>query len=212
MIPLLLKIKREQHKNIARAQDIIIETIYKFFDKAVLHGGTAIWRCYKSNRFSEDIDMYINRDLDKIELFFKELEKIGFLIEKKKIGENSIYSSLRFNNCNVRFEALFKKSESQLADYETIDGNYITIYSLNPENLIKEKVDTYLKRRKIRDLYDIFFLLRYVKNKNEININLKKLLNKFETPADENDLKILIFEGLVPKTDKMVEYIKYHSN
>ncbi|MEM1546291.1 MAG: nucleotidyl transferase AbiEii/AbiGii toxin family protein [Candidatus Methanomethylicia archaeon] len=33
--------------------------IYNSFPEAVIHGGTAIWRCYGSNRFSEDVDVYL---------------------------------------------------------------------------------------------------------------------------------------------------------
>ena len=75
MIPINLKLKRKMHKDIAYAQDLIVEEIYNFFPKAVIHGGTAIWRCYNGNRFSEDIDVYIKKDREKIEEFFKTLEK-----------------------------------------------------------------------------------------------------------------------------------------
>ena len=204
MIPLILRLKKLQHKDIARAQDIIIEELYKIIDNAVLHGGTAIWRCYQGNRFSEDIDMYVP-DSEKINIFFKNLEKRGFIIEKKKITENSLYSNLKFERVYVRFEALFKKVKYVLRDYETIDGNFITVSTLTQEELIKEKINAYLNRKKIRDLYDIFFLLRYVQKIAE----LKKLIKEFENPIDEKELKIIIFEGTVPNSKKMLEYIKY---
>ena len=57
-IPLALRIKKAQHKEIAEAQDIVVEELYRIFSKAVFHGGTSIWRCYNGNRFSEDIDVY----------------------------------------------------------------------------------------------------------------------------------------------------------
>ena len=44
---------------------MIVETLYEIFDNAVLHGGTSIWRCYKGNRISEEVDVYLNRDLKK---------------------------------------------------------------------------------------------------------------------------------------------------
>ena len=204
MIPLLLRLRKMQHKDIARAQDIIIEELYKIIDNAVLHGGTAIWRCYQGNRFSEDIDMYLP-DNEKINIFFENLEKRGFIIEKKKITENSLYSNLKFERVYVRFEALFKKVKSVLRDYETIDGNFITVSTLTQEELIKEKINAYLNRKKIRDLYDIFFLLRYVQKIAE----LKKLIKEFKNPIDEKELKIIIFEGIVPDSKKMIEYIKY---
>ena len=57
-IPLILKLKKQNHKELAEAQDIMIENIFDV-DDAVLHGGTAIWRCYKGKRFSEDIDITV---------------------------------------------------------------------------------------------------------------------------------------------------------
>lgn len=44
-----LRIKRMRHKEIAGAQDLIIEELYNKFNKAVFHGGTAIWRCCQGN-------------------------------------------------------------------------------------------------------------------------------------------------------------------
>ena len=208
MIPLILKLKKESHKQVAKAQDIIVETLYEIFDDAVIHGGTAIWKCYKGNRFSEDIDVYISKNIEKINQFFDQLEKKGFLIEKKKISENSIYSSLKFNNTLVRFEAIFKKYKGILKEYETAESNFITIYTLTPEEFVYEKVSAYLKRRKIRDLYDVFFLLRYIQNKNEIKESINNLVKNYEKPLDESDLKILILEGIIPSSDKMIEYIK----
>ncbi|MEK6938203.1 MAG: nucleotidyl transferase AbiEii/AbiGii toxin family protein [Nanoarchaeota archaeon] len=208
MIPIILKIKRTIHKEIAKAQDLVIAALYEVFDDAVLHGGTAIWRCYQGNRFSEDIDAYLLKDKDKINRFFEHLQKKGFVIEKKKVGENSIYSNLKFNHTEVRFEALFKKANGSLRDYETAEGNYITVYTLTAEELIDEKVSTYLKRLKIRDLYDIFFLLKYVQNKEKIVPRLKELIDKFKPPIDEKDLQVIILEGLVPDYKKMLLYIK----
>ena len=51
-IPLQVKLKRETHRRIASAQDLIVQEVYAVFERAVLHGGTAIWRCYNGKRFS----------------------------------------------------------------------------------------------------------------------------------------------------------------
>lgn len=209
MIPLILRLKKEIHKEIARAQDIIIQEMADVFDYAVLHGGTAIWRCYRGNRFSEDIDVYLKKDIEHINLFFKNLEQKGFIIIKKRIKENILFSSLQFNKTVVRFEALFKKVDGSLKEYETSEGNLITVYTLMPEEIINEKIDTYLKRYKVRDLYDIFFLLRYVSDKNKIKNKILTLINGFRKPIDEKELKVLILDGIVPTTDKMLEYIKH---
>lgn len=209
MMPLILKLRKQMHKNIAKAQDLIVKELYSVFNKAVLHGGTAIWRCYKGSRFSEDVDVYIPRDIKKIDAFFSRLEKAGFVIKKKKIKQNSFYSTLLFNRTVVRFEAIFKQKQGILKEYETADGNLITVYTLSPEELIKEKTSAYLHRLKIRDLYDIFFLLRFVEYREKVSKELSLLIKNFKSPVDEKDLKVLIIEGLVPESKKMMEYIKY---
>ncbi len=207
-IPLILKLKKKIHKDIAEAQDLIVRELYNFFEKAVLHGGTSIWRCYDGNRFSEDIDVYLESK-EKIKDFFEALRKKDFIILKKKISERSLFSVLEFNNVVVRLEAIFKKPKKiTLKEYKTSDGNFITVYTLTPEDIIKEKIEAYSKRLKIRDLYDIFFLLRYVKNKNEIVNDLEKLVKRFKNPTDEKELKVLIIEGIVPNINEILNYIK----
>lgn len=207
-IPIILKLKKESQKKVARAQDIIVEELFKIFDKAVLHGGTGIWRCYNGNRFSEDVDVYIPKDLKKLDQFFDILVKRGFIIVKKKVGEKILYSNLKLDNFFVKFEALFKIIKGELKDYETADGNFLTINSLGTKTLIKEKINAYSNRLKIRDLYDIFFLLRFIDNKERIRKELKNFVNNFKKPSDEENLKILIIEGLIPKSEDMLNYIK----
>ncbi len=207
-LPITLKLKRNIHKQIAYAQDLAIDEIYKSFPKAILHGGTTIWRCYNGNRFSEDIDIYIKKDTKRIEELFSNLKKIGFKVLKKRIKENSLYSLLEFNRVELRIEAIFKTTKFILKEYEKSDGLMINIYTLDPENLVKEKVQTYLKRRLIRDLYDIFFLLRHIKQKGKVKTLLLKLIENFKSPIDEELLKILIISGIVPTSKEMFNYIK----
>lgn len=208
MIPIILRLRKSAHREIAKAQDIIVETLYEVFNDAVFHGGTCIWRCYKGNRFSEDVDFYIERNIKKIELFYNSLQRKGFIIDRNKISENSIYSTLELNRTIVRFEVLFKKIKGSLTEYEKAEGNYISVYALTAEELVKEKVETYLKRLKVRDLYDIYLLLKSIQNADNVKKELNKLLNKFNKPVDEKDLKVLITEGLVPTTEDMFDYIR----
>ena len=208
-IPPILKLRKQAQKDVASAQDKIVEEIFKVFGKtAVLHGGTGIWRCYRGNRFSEDVDVYIPKNLAKLNLIFENFKKIGFIIEKKKIGENILHSTLKLGGTIVRFEAFFKEIKGELKEYEKIDGNVITVYTLIPEELIREKINAYQNRRKIRDLYDIFFLLRYIKNKKEVSDELKKFIKNFKSPVDEKDINGLIIEGIVPNVKGMLNYIE----
>ncbi len=207
-IPILLKLKKQMQKNIALAQDILVKELFSVFDDAVMHGGTAIWRCYRGERFSEDIDVYLPKDEKRLEIFFKNIENKGFKIEKKKINDNGLYSSLIFNRTVIRFEAVFKKIKGSLREYEKCDGNFITINTLTIEEIIKEKVQAYQKRLKIRDMYDIFFLLRYVNNKEAIKEDLEGFIKNFKNPVDEADLKTILLAPIVPSSWDMLNYIK----
>ncbi len=206
-IPLQIRLRRETHRRIAYAQDIVVKEVYSIFDKAVLHGGTAIWRCYAGRRFSEDLDFYFPNDKNKIEILFENLKKAGFDIKKRKVSEKSVYSELTLAGTSIRLEATFQKIFGVLCDYEMSDGNVILIYSLTPESFVIEKCNTYLKRFKIRDLWDVFFLLRAIENPKRIN-EIEKLIKDYKLPVDEEDLKTILLEGIVPSANEMIDYIK----
>jgi len=207
-IPLYLRIKREHHRKIAGAQDVAVETLYSVFPQAVLHGGTAIWRCYSGNRFSEDLDVYLERNIGKIDRFFDILKKRNFEILKRRVKKNALYSVLRLDKAEIRFEAVFKKLRGILREYETSEGNLLTVYTLGPEDLLGEKVEAYLARRKVRDLYDVFFLLRLVERSKEVKFKILKLLKEFRLPVDERELRATILFGAVPNVQGMLEYIR----
>ena len=206
-VPLQTKLKREIHRKIAYAQDLIVKEVYSIFDKAVLHGGTAIWRCYDGKRFSEDLDFYLPHDKKKIDVLYEKLKMAGFEIKKKKISENSIYSELELNRTLVRLEATFQKIHGVICDYEMSDGNILSVYSLTPESFLIEKSSTYLKRFKVRDLWDVFFLLKIIDSPKEIK-EIRNLIKNYKKPIDEEDLKVILLDGIVPSANEMIDYIK----
>ena len=207
-IPLNLRLKKKSEKNIAYAQDIIVEELYNHFPNAVIHGGTAIWSCYQGNRFSEDVDVYIPKDAKKIEQFLKSLESRGFGILKKRIKENSVYSALALNNTETKFEATFQAKKPILKKYETSESFYINVYTLTPEEIVIEKIETYLKRFKIRDLYDIYFLKSHVRDEDKIIKHIKKLIVNYKKPVDEDNLASIILAGVIPSSDELLKEIK----
>ncbi len=206
-IPLQVRLKREVHRKIALAQDLIVKEVYSIFNKAVLHGGTAIWRCYSGKRFSEDLDFYLPKNRESIERLFDRLKLRGFEIKKKKISENSIYSELELDRTSVRLEATFQNISGIICDYEMSDGNFISIYSLTPEAFLAEKINTYLKRLKVRDLWDVFFLLKSVDDPKKIK-EIISLIKHYKKPVDEENLRTILLEGIVPSAREMMDYIK----
>lgn len=211
-IPLQLRLKKKAHRAIGLAQDMLMTELYNYFPLAVLHGGTAIWRCYQGNRFSEDIDVYLPlkyKNEGKIKDFLAVLKKKDFSIKKFKQTKNNIFLKLIYQRAEIQFEVLFKDIKTRvLKEFELLDGTFMTVYTLSPERLILEKIQTYDSRGKIRDLYDIFFLLRFVKERKLVIKELAAFLASFKKPVDEPLLKVLILFGLVPKLSEILSYLK----
>lgn len=216
VLPLIKKLKKKWHREIALAQDVLIQETFSYFKTAVLHGGTAIWRCYNGNRFSEDVDIYLSPiEKKKIILFLKNLEKLGFKILKKKFTPNAFYSKLEYGEAIISFEILFKKIKNFLTkEYENSEGTKINVYTLSPESLIDEKINAYLKRKMIRDIYDIYFLLDFIKNQSFLKHKLKSFLEKCRDlkPKDEKELKFLIISGVAPKFEEIIKKLEKNAS
>lgn len=207
IIPLIRRLRRQIHRDIAVAQDMFVDELYTSLPGAVIHGGTAIWRCYGSSRFSEDIDVYLPAGIkgsSKIKDFLNSLKSKGFIVNKFKLTDNTVYSKFLYGKVVISFEALFKNVKFITKPFERHDGTFINVYTLSPEMLVVEKVAAYTKRRKVRDLYDIYFLLNLCEKAEMIKQNLRAFLRDFSKPSDEKELRALIIVGSVPRTEDMV--------
>lgn len=202
-IPLLKRLKRQLHRDVAVAQDAVVEAVYELEPQAVLHGGTAVWRCYGGNRFSEDVDFYMGRPNSGFELE-KALERRGLQMEKFKQTENAVYAKALFGRTQVAFEASgFKRGvKPVIAEYEKADGGSIDVLTLSARELLKEKLAAYRNRRLIRDFYDVYHLSRLVRE------GLRAELDGLPEPLDEKNLASLLLAGAVPSYRQMVETVK----
>ena len=206
-IPLSKRLKKKVHTETAMLQDEIVEIFYSLCGgcEPVLHEGTAIWRCYNGNRFSEDLDFYANvhRDFDKE--FADELKSRGLALIKYKKSSKVVFSKISNGKVEVRLEISIRKApEKVLRMYEKTNGAYIDVYTLSPESLLIEKMSAYKDRRFVRDIYDIYHLSNYVDKIPGIS----EFLAKIERPIDEENLRVLVYSGVAPSFQSMVEALK----
>ncbi|MCQ8898254.1 MAG: nucleotidyl transferase AbiEii/AbiGii toxin family protein [Hadesarchaea archaeon] len=206
-IPLYLRMRRERHRKVAVLQDMVVEALYRAFPRAVLHGGTAIWRCYSGNRFSEDLDVYLG-SREGLENLFRELGEAGFRLLKRRTAPRALYSLMALGDAEVRLEATFKGVRWVMREYETCEGLLLNVLTLPPEEMIREKIAAYLARRRIRDLYDLSFMLRYAEKTEELKRELRRFLERFREPVDEGELKALILFGAVPTSGAILEHLR----
>ncbi len=207
-IPLANQLKKRQQVETAFLQDEIIRIIYLTTEDMILHGGTAIWRCYSGKRFSEDLDFYSLSFPSLTKQFEKRALSQGLKITKMKDTGNIIFSTVSNGKTSVKLEVNHaRKVDGTISTYELADGTEIEILSLTPDQFIEEKIDAYNDRRYIRDLYDIYHLVKSCRILESTRTTLRQFLQNIQYPLDEPILKSIVYMGLAPTFDRMINEI-----
>ena len=192
---------------LAEFQDYILEIIYNRIEPAaLLYGGTAVWRCYGGQRFSEGIDIHLRNE---------SLEKL--IASLPKYGLQLLWMDLEFpsnirignNETSLLLESKEGYAESIVRQYFRVDGSPMTVSVLSPTELLIRKIEAYNGRRLIRDIYDMFILTRYLDPSDYTVISrLSTFLKSVAKPDDEAILSSLIYSGNNNLTfTNMLEYI-----
>jgi len=206
-LPIKNQLQKRSQIELAQLQDEVIDLVYSINQKAVLHGGTAIWRCYDGSRFSEDLDFYANPEPDFEKKLIQETTQRGLSATKFKKTSNTVYSKISNGKIIVSLEIALREKKGTTVFYKNVNGTTLNILSLTKEELILEKALAFKNRKLIRDIWDVYFLMEtasFEKIKNE----LKKTINEFDKPIDEKNLKILIYRGVAPTFKQMIESIQ----
>lgn len=169
-------------------------------------GGTALRIIYRSPRFSEDLDF--SSRLKGIKELEQVLMEILEAIEREGIAANISEAKKTSGGylANIEFQAFGKVTLLQLEvslragekhrEITTIAGDFIpsyTIVNLAQDQLVDEKIQALFFRKKPRDFYDLYFILRsnllpvgkkvilpeILKILKQIDINFEKELKEF---------------------------------
>ncbi len=209
-IKILNQLKKQLHKDIGLLQDEVMDILISCFPETlVFHGGTSIWRCYNGKRFSEDLDFYLNNEKYNEELLKEKIKSAGLTINKIKTTDNVVFSKITAGKTEIRVEIrlLLKTNKiftkKTITEYQRINGTTTTIYALSIDHLIIEKAQAYKNRKLIRDVYDVYFLSTN-NIKQETKQELKEIINNWEKPIDEENLKTIIYTGIAPKYTEML--------
>ena len=211
MEPIEKSLKSEKQIAIARLQDLAMDSVMAIEKGIILHGGTAIWRCFGGKRFSSDLDLYAS------EKQFKKLKgNLTWELNKRGVTMDYPQSTAHVINAHnaqasVKLEILKKPNgkRSIQKEYVRADGTKMFINTLSEADFITEKIKAYNSRGYARDLYDIYHLLSsYGKPDNKINKKLGAFLKSIIPPKDEKQLKELVYEGVAPTFDTIINYIR----
>jgi predicted nucleotidyltransferase component of viral defense system len=155
-------------------QDVVLHLLYKKKPDIVFRGGTCIWKVYKGDRFSEDLDMRADSPLKNVsEYLVKELEYLGFTarIIKKKETANMVFLKLGIaslahrREITLSVEILTAEKASERTEKATLYSPYPDIPPIEvmvpaPAEIVADKVSAICARDKPRDVHDLYILLR----------------------------------------------------
>jgi predicted nucleotidyltransferase component of viral defense system len=205
--PLEKRLRKRAHVQTALLQDELADLVYSVEESAVLHGGTAIWRCYNGNRFSEDLDFYA--PAKKLDGLPEKARERRIEVRKFKKTENLLFARLTNGEAAVRLEVNFTARKKGIAtQFEKVDGSVMQVLSLSPEDLILEKIAAYRSRRLVRDVYDVFHLSSFVKEDEKVKRTVVELLDGLPKPVDEDNLKAIVYSGAIPSFNQLREALE----
>src|SRR3989338_1484273 len=204
LIPLENRLKKQTHRDIARLQDEAMEILYQTDSSLVFHGGTAIWRCFGGNRFSEDLDLY-GKNISKLAKTLPEIfSQHGLDTTKMKATDSTLFAKISDKKTEIRVEiSSLSHAEPVAAAFEKVDGQFMEILTVSARDLLAEKIGAYQNRRRIRDLYDILHLSGQITADDQIKKAAAKLLTNPPKHVDEPNLKTILFSGAVPTFAQM---------
>ena len=194
-------------------QHVFLSELYKLpeAEKMLFKGGTALRMVYGSPRFSEDLDFSVfviaPHDLKKFveDLFVKVLAKIeqtGIYVE---VGEKSDKTSggyfgvatfklSDFQPAGVEINISARNGRGMNGEVDSIVSDFVPTYTLihlPQEELVEEKVFGALReRKKPRDFYDLYFIMR----KGMLSVEQKKRLGEMKSEIIA-DAKNIDFRG-----------------
>ncbi len=139
----------------------------RFLDHLVFTGGTMLRLCFGLNRFSVDLDFWIIKEMDT-DKFFKDmldyLSRFYFI----KDAENEFYTILfeiKSNNfpkglkIEIRKEKMEIETERAIA-YSRFSNIQVFLKVVSLKDMMKAKIEAFLERKEIRDVFDIEFLVK----------------------------------------------------
>jgi len=178
-------------------QDLLLFNLYKQTNLLVFKGGTALYKLYGLQRFSEDLDFSLLKDVDLEKIMKNVIANIkNSEIKEIKRMKDSVLIKIAFKGIltkynTIRIDINTKNPVLDKFDVKTYTSSYVDINPfslrvLSLKEIFAEKIHSILNRENARDLYDLFFLSKFVEIDKKIITN--KLAN-FNMKFDFNELR-----------------------
>ncbi|GER94021.1 hypothetical protein A45J_1779 [hot springs metagenome] len=134
----------------------------RFLDSLIFTGGTMLRLCYSLNRFSIDLDFYLYKEIDARD-YFRRLKEYLSRYYVIKDAENKFYTMIfeikskdfpRSLKIKIRKKTGKFKTDLSIA-YSKYADKQVLVRSLSLEEVMMSKIEAFLGRKEIRDVFDI---------------------------------------------------------
>ena len=194
----IARLKRLSLRNAEKdyLQDLLLFSIYSNVGKELIFkGGTCLYKIYKLNRFSEDLDFTLAKNIDIKKISNKIISDLALLNVVGKIKEikeykNEINVRLLLNgplfrgnketqcfiplNISIKEKVLLNpEKEFIIPLYKEIPN--FELFAMEEKEILAEKVRAIFTRMKPRDIYDLWFLVIRKNAKFDVELINKKL-------------------------------------
>lgn len=203
-----LKLEEWQKKRI----DVIKKILPCLGENYILKGGTALYLYYGLDRFSEDIDLDSKGKLNFLNNISSLCKRENWNITIKKDTETVFRVMIDYNSKNSRGDYPLKIEVSSRnkkllnmgsLSYKNIEG--VNVYDVS--EIINMKMSAFDNRDKIRDLYDLAYLLK--KYPEEFNLSqLKSIYTTIQYKGIDN-LELYMQEDIIKNELKKFDTTLY---
>lgn len=192
-------------------QHVFLSELYKLpnSDRLLFKGGTALRIVYGSPRFSEDLDFSLFRiaryEVQKyVEDLFQDvliaIERSGIVVELGMGSDRTsagyfgeaTFQMYEYPRIAVTINAIYRDGDVR-GEVDTIANDFIPTYNLihlPKDALVEEKVFGALReRRKERDFYDCYFILRKGMLSSDQKRRLAEFRDEIEHAAAQRDFR-----------------------
>ncbi len=160
----------------------------KLLNNLVFGGGTSLRLCLGLNRFSVDLDFWIVKDLDLNKLFNDLKENLARFYKLSDCANK--FHTLLFELKSADYPRSLKieirkrpkkiKTEQAIA-YSQYSNTQVFLNIVSRSDMMREKINAFLEREEIRDVFDIEFLYKKGLALDADALTLKKVLKKISS-------------------------------
>ncbi|MFC1668482.1 nucleotidyl transferase AbiEii/AbiGii toxin family protein [Chlamydiota bacterium] len=138
----------------------------KMLNYVIFGGGTMLRLCFGLNRFSVDLDFWLAKQVDEKELLndLKDYLTVDYTIKDYANKFNTILfeiSSVDYpRNLKIEIRKKVQMATEQAIAYSPHSNKQVLVNIIPLKEMMKTKIEAFLNRKEIRDVFDMEFLLK----------------------------------------------------